>query len=377
MATPADTPETAAATGEGAKAFDASLHLWLEEVEGEQALAWVHGQNERTLGVLQSDPRYQGYYDAALQIATSKARIPYGSIRDGYVYNFWQDTDHERGLWRRTTPESYATANPDWETLLDIDALSAAEGANWVYKGVDCLAPDYTRCLVSLSNGGKDAATVREYDLATRTFVADGFVIPEAKSQELWVDKDTLLIATDWGEENGQATLTTSGYPYVAKLWKRGAPLETAKTMFRGEIGDVAAGPFAIENEFGRRWYGASRAETFFTASNFLFPEDDNGALTGGDPIRLPIPLKSSPQGVFGDMLYLTLEATPRPIRTGRRFRSTSTRCRRPKALTGSIRASLPAPDYTRCSGVAVERRQCRDGARIRSRHPVRQPTVS
>ncbi|MEZ5938765.1 MAG: prolyl oligopeptidase family serine peptidase [Hyphomonadaceae bacterium] len=159
---------------------------------------------------------------------------------------------------------------------------------------------------MSLSNGG-NAATVREYDLATRS-ASRRFRDPEAKPQELWVDKDTLLIATDWGEENGQATLTTSGYPYVAKLWKRGAPLETAKTMFRGEIGDVAAGPFAIENEFGRRWYGASRAETFFTASNFLFPEDDNGALTGGDPIRLPIPLKSSPQGVFGDMLYLTLE---------------------------------------------------------------------
>ena len=143
-------------------AVDREKHLYLEEVEGAEALAWVRSQNERTLAILENDARFKGYYEAALGIATSQARIPYGSIRKGYVYNFWQDETHERGLWRRTTPASYASANPEWETLLDVDALAKAEGANWVYKGVSCLKPEQTRCLLSLSDGGKDAVKGRD-----------------------------------------------------------------------------------------------------------------------------------------------------------------------------------------------------------------------
>src|SRR5690606_4894230 len=161
-------------------------------------------QNERSLAVLQGDPRYQGYYDAALAIATSKERIPYGSIRNGYVYNFWQDDEHERGLWRRTTLAQYRKAQPVWETLLDIDELANSEGANWVYKGVACLPPENTRCLVQLSDGGKDATRQREYDIGPKQFVGGGFDIPEAKTSAEWMDTDTLLVASDWGAEGGQ-----------------------------------------------------------------------------------------------------------------------------------------------------------------------------
>lgn len=278
-------------------------HLYLEEVEGTEALAWVRSQNERSLAVLEGDARYQGYYDAALKIATSAERIPYGSIRKGAVYNFWQDGAHERGLWRRTPLAEYSKASPKWETLLDVDALAKAEGANWVYKGVACLPPAQTECLLSLSDGGKDAVRVREYSIAkggaAAGFVAGGFDIPEAKSSIEWRDKDTLLIATDWGADG--STLTESGYPFVIKTLKRGQALADAVEIFRGEKTDVAASPVALEDGSGKRWFGAVRAETFYTSSWVIFPES-------GEPLKLPIPQKSTPQGIFADTLLLTLE---------------------------------------------------------------------
>jgi prolyl oligopeptidase len=278
--------------------FDPSAHLFLEEVEGTQAVTWVRAQNERTLGILQADPRYQGYYEEALKIATSKERIPYGSIRNGYVYNFWQDETHERGIWRRAKAEDYASAAPMWDVLLDIDALAKAEGANWVYKGVDCLPPENVMCLVSLSDGGKDASRRREFDVNKKTFVAGGFDLPEAKSDAVWVDKDTLLVATDWGE----GTLTESGYPFVVKRLKRGQKLADAAEVFRGTAQDVAASPFAFGDSSGKRWFGAVRGETFFTSSFHLFPEG------GGAPVKLPVPLKSTPRGLYNGRLLLTLE---------------------------------------------------------------------
>ena len=287
-----------------AKAIGPDTHLYLEEVEGAEALAWVRGENERTLGVLEKDARFQGYYDAALKIATSAERIPYGSIRKGFVYNFWQDAAHERGLWRRQTLGDYAAQAGAWETLLDVDALAKSEGANWVYKGVSCLPPEQTDCLLSLSDGGKDAVRVREYSIADggakAGFVAGGFDIPEAKTSFTWETKDSLLIATDWGGDG--STLTESGYPFVIKRLKRGESLAQAVEIYRGAKEDVATSPFAIEDSEGHRWFGASRAETFFTASYVMFPA------SGGAPVRLPIPMKASPQGIIADTLIVTLE---------------------------------------------------------------------
>ena len=205
-------------------------HLWLEDIEGEKSLGWVKEQNKASLAHFEADPRYSQYLSSAEDLLNAKDRIPYGAVRGGVIYNFWQDETNVRGLWRKTTPESYRTNNPQWETILDIDKLAADENENWVYKGSVCLAPDFTKCMLRLSRGGKDASVYREFDIATKSFVKGGFELPEAKSSVDWVDADTLGVATDWGE----GTLTTSGYPRITKLWKRGTPLTSAETLLEG-----------------------------------------------------------------------------------------------------------------------------------------------
>ena len=290
-------------------------HLWLEEVEGDEALDWVREQNDRTLTELQADPRYAGFEAAALEVLTGDDRIPYGTIRNGLVYNFWQDAEHVRGLWRRTPVDSYRTDDPVWEVLLDVDALAASEGANWVFKGANVFrahgATDY-QCLISLSDGGKDAIIQREFDIATKTFVADGFVTPEAKQGAAWIDPDTVLIATDWGNEEGPdgstPTVTDSGYPFVVRRWTRGTPLEDAVEVMRGERSNVGVFPFAIETDEGDVISGAAQADTFFTSSYWIFH--------GDDVVQLPIPEKCSPNEISHDRLLVALEQDWQPADT-------------------------------------------------------------
>ena len=282
--------------------------LWLEEVEGEAALAWVRGQNERSLETLTSHPKYEGFLADATDIATSNERIPYASVRAGMAYNFWQDDTNVRGLWRRATLDSYRTEDPEWETVLDFDALAEAEDANWVYKGANCFDPrdgEATVCMVSLSNGGKDAVETREFDLSTKSFVEGGFATPEAKQGQSWAGRDTLLVATDWGADG--STLTESGYPYVVKRWTRGTALEEAETLYTGDVTDVGVWPFTLELEDGRILQGAVEADTFFTSKFWWFPEE------GGEPVQWPIPPKSTPQGVHDGQLLVTLEQDWQP----------------------------------------------------------------
>jgi prolyl oligopeptidase len=308
-----DSPQPQAAASVQPAGFDPAAHLWLEEVEGEEALGWVRAQNARTLASLEGDARYPAFFAAALEIATSKTRIPYGSVRNGFVYNFWQDDVHVRGLWRRTTLDGYGRDVIPWETILDIDALAKTEGANWVYKGVDCLPPDNTMCLVSLSDGGKDAVVRREFDVSTRSFVSGGFSLPEAKSDVAWVDKDTLLVATDWGEANA-GSLTESGYPFIVKRLKRGQPLSAAEEVFRGTREDVAASPMVLSDETGRRWFGAVRAPTFFTSIYVVFGPE-------GRALTVPVPAKSSLTGLHGGLLLVRLDEDWTPAGQGA-FRS-------------------------------------------------------
>lgn len=299
-------PETEAETSEVSLTVSPDgedPNLWLEEVEGERALEWVRAQNARTLEHLQSNPAYAELEAAALEVVNSSDRIPYGSVRDGQVYNFWQDATNVRGLWRRTSLESYASDAPEWETIVDFDALSAEEEANWVYKGADCYsAPGDERwaCLVSLSNGGKDAAEMREFDLNSASWVEDGFYVPEAKAGTAWVDYDTLLIGTDWGADG--STLTESGYPSEVRRWTRGTPLEEAETIFTGEASDVGVWPSTLEMAGGEEMEMVVRADTFFTRKYYAFP---NG---GTEAVEMPLPEKSSIVGTQWDLVFITLE---------------------------------------------------------------------
>ena len=225
-------------------------YLWLEQVSSPKALAWVEQHNQRSTEVLQADPRYEQYYNEALDIAQAQDRIPYGTLRGKDVYNFWQDANHVRGILRRTTRASYETGHPDWTTVLDVDALAKDENANWVFKGMQCARPAERRCLVSLSDGGEDAVTVREFDLPSGKFVTNGFQLPKGKQRVSWLDENTLLISREWhpGE------LGRTGYPYIVKRLKRGQPLSAAVEVFRGKPDDGGYGvtPYVL-------WDGQNR----------------------------------------------------------------------------------------------------------------------
>jgi prolyl oligopeptidase len=268
--------------------------LWLEEIEGQRALAWVQQENARSLQRLTADPRYPGAEHQARAILEDRSRIPYGALRGGFVYNFWQDDQHVRGLWRRTPLASYETESPRWETLLDVDGLARLEGRNWVYQGVDCQPDNGPRCLISLSDGGQDAKVVREFDQRTRSFVAAGFSLPEAKSDVTWKDADTLLVATKFDEHS----LTESGYPYIVKEWQRGQPLAQAREIYRGEPHDVLVSPARLEGDHGTQLLVIVRARTFFS-SDYL--------AVGPNSLRpITLPAKVDLQGIsHGELLFL------------------------------------------------------------------------
>lgn len=209
-------------------------YLWLEDITGDDALDWVRRHNDPTLADLGGE-RFEQMRTEALEVLDTDARIPYVRRRGEYLYNFWRDAANPRGLWRRTTLESYRTEQPEWEVVIDVDALARADDENWVWAGADVLEPDHTRALVSLSRGGADAAIVREFDMATQQFVDGGFELPEAKTAISWEDADTVLVGTDFGD----GALTDSGYPRLVKRWRRGTPLDTAETVYSGEATDV------------------------------------------------------------------------------------------------------------------------------------------
>ena len=275
-------------------------YLWLEEVEGERALTWVREQNTRSLAVLETDARFAQLHADALALANNRDRLPLGSVREGFYYNFWQDETHVRGIWRRSPLGAYAAGQPLWETLLDIDALAASENANWVYKGSDCLEGT-TRCMISLSDGGKDASTWREYDIARRAFVEGGFVTPEAKSSVAWLDADTLIVGTDWGP----GTMTESGYAFVLKRWARGAPLASATEIIRGQPTDVGVFAGVLQDVDGFRLPVAYESDTFFESTYWRLDE--------ATPQRINLPPKSTMQGLYKGHLIATLEQTWSP----------------------------------------------------------------
>jgi prolyl oligopeptidase len=250
----------------------ADPNLWLEDVLGEKSLAWVKEHNATSMAQLQKGAQgvdYTQLRGELLGVLNAKDRIPGVSRMGDWFYNLWQDEQHKRGLWRRTTLAEYAKAEPKWETVIDVDALGQAEGESWVFHGAQCLGPDYRRCLVSLSRGGSDAHVVREFDTVTKTFIKDGFQLPEAKSEVDWQDADHVLVGTNWGA----GSLTDSGYPRVIKRWTRGTPLSSAVTIFEGKKEDVSA--FAIvDHTPGHERTMVGRSMDFYNREMFLVGKD-------------------------------------------------------------------------------------------------------
>ena len=286
--------------------------LWLEEVEGTAALDWVRKENARSLAVLEGDVRYAAMYRAALAIVTASDRIPYPGFLGERIVNFWQDEAHVRGLWRATSLASFRAAEPEWRTLLDIDALAAAEGRNWVFQGGAVLPPAYRRALVNLSDGGKDASEAREFDLAAGRFVEGGFHLPEGKQSAVWLDDDTLIVARDWGP----GTTTASGYPFVLKRLRRGLPLDAAEEMFRGAPEDVSVGAGVLRDPDGTvRGILVNRQVNFFESERWVFaptpPSPASGGGLGwgqGGPVRVAVPARSSFRGFVAGQLVFSLE---------------------------------------------------------------------
>jgi len=272
--------------------------LWLEEVEGEKALEWVHERNAHSLGMLEKDPRFDALKERALKDYNAKDKIAYGRLTGGAVHNFWQDEKNVRGLWRRTSLKSYKSGEPKWVDVLDFDKLAEEEGENWVYKARKCLAPDFGRCLIELSRGGGDAVVVREFDAFTKRFVDGGFITEEAKQEVVWVDADTVLIGTDFGE----GTMTDSGYANQIKLWKRNEPLSMAKQMHEGDRKDVGSFPFASHRPDGT-YVGVVQAPDFFTEVIHIM----EGEGLEAEMRTLDLPKTISFQGFFADMILLQM----------------------------------------------------------------------
>jgi prolyl oligopeptidase len=255
-------------------------YLWLEDVSGETALDWVRARNEPTLAEF-CDARFEQLRTEALEVLDTDARIPYVRRRGEYLYNFWRDAANPRGLWRRTSLDSYRSDSPEWDVLIDIDELGRVDDEKWVWAGANVIEPERTRALISLSRGGSDAVIVREFDMLTSEFIPDGFSLPEAKSQIGWADPDTVLVGTDFGP----GTLTESGYPRIAKRWRRGTPLADAQTLFEGERTDVSISANADRTPGFERTF-AGRAVDFWNEEIY--------EVRGAELIRIEVPTDAS-----------------------------------------------------------------------------------
>jgi prolyl oligopeptidase len=280
----------------GSALADEDSFLWLEAVEAEEALAWARAQNARAEERLTAHEAFDPIHRRNLEIVTSEERVPTPDLKGGLVYNFWQDARHVRGIWRRTTLESYRSARPEWELLIDLDRLAEQEGQNWVWAGASCRYPDYDRCLVGLSIGGADAAVWREFDLESREFVEGGFQLGESKSGIAWRDRDSVFLAPAFTDDQ----VTDSGYPRSVRLWRRGTPLDEAQLIYEGERNDVGVFPVRV-------WDGATpydlvvRAPGFFTRAYYLY--DDDGVH------RLTAPIDAEFSAILDGQLLLHLKS--------------------------------------------------------------------
>ncbi len=286
--------EPAASTSNSTAANNEDPYLWLEDVLGEKAIEWVKSRNQTSKAKLEADPNFTTLRDDLLAILDSDARIPMISKHGAYYYNFWRDKKNERGLWRRTTLEEYKKAEPKWEVLLDLDELGKNEKENWVWSGASLLRPDFKLALINLSRGGADATVTREFDLEKKSFVSDGFSRPESKGSLGWIDRDSVFVQTDFGGDS----MTTSGYPRVAKRWQRGTPMSSAEPIYEGQSVDMAISAIHDDSPGFERNF-ISRAIAFYNDELYFLPNE-------GSPIKIDAP-NSSNKSVFHEYLAIEL----------------------------------------------------------------------
>ncbi len=271
----------------------ADPYQWLEDVGGDKALDWVRERNAESASI-KNDPAFKQLEADLRSILDSDARIPYVSKIGEHYYNFWKDAANPRGLWRRTSLAEYRKTTPAWEVVLDLDALNKAEGENWVWQGANCLKPAYARCLIQLSRGGADANVTREFDMPSKTFLADGFFRPEAKGSLSWIDQDSVYVATDFGP----GSMTSSGYARIVKEWKRGTPMSDASVVYEGKADDLGVGAYRDDTPgFERDFVGRTLA--FYNDELYLRGED--GALA-----KIDVP-NSVQKSVYREWLLLEL----------------------------------------------------------------------
>jgi prolyl oligopeptidase len=269
--------------------------LWLENVDAQKSLEWVEKWNNKTLKTLTGQPGYDKMYDQILEIYNSDDRIAAPTIYGDLVYNFWQDEEHPRGIWRRTPMKSYLSEEPIWETVLDIDALSAEHNEKYVFKGAVGLYPNYERFLVHLSKGGGDAVVIREFDIVNKIFIKTGFHLPEAKGSVSWIDENNIFVATDFA-----TGLTTSGYPKDIKIWKRGTDLKDARFVFEGKENDMYNNGFCIHTQ-ARNYLLISNRTTFYTGL-YYFIED-------GERIKPELPEDIILNSIFKNQVIFDLKS--------------------------------------------------------------------
>jgi len=275
-------------------AADEDPYLWLEEVENEKALAWAKERSDADTAIIEAVPEFAEIHAELLEIYNSKDRIPTPAVRGAWIYNFWRDAEHVRGVWRRTFLSEYLKESPAWEIVLDLDALAEAEGENWVWSGADCIEPDYRHCMIRLSRGGADATVQREFDTVSKEFVDDGFALPEGRHNIDWKDENTLWVGTDFGE----GSLNSSNFPRFAKEWKRGTAIEEATTVFEGSIEDVYTVALSNHSPEGR-YDMVTVMPDFFRGTTYL--------RLGGRLVKLGIPEDAQMRGFFKDDMLVTL----------------------------------------------------------------------
>ncbi|HEY0866718.1 MAG TPA: prolyl oligopeptidase family serine peptidase [Fimbriimonas sp.] len=290
----------------------ADKYQWLEDVWGKRQLDWVRARNQRTADVIEKDPRFKRLEAQALRIQESPDRLPVPEFRNGVVFNFWQDAEHPQGIYRRTSLESYLTKKPEWKTLIDYDALSKKDNVKWVRSGIVSMYPNDRYSLVGLSAGGEDAETLREFDLKSGKFVPKGFVLPKSKQNVAWIDKDTLLVLRDWGK----GTMTASGYPFVAKVWKRGTPLASAQEVYRGKPEDVSVYPATFNDAQGNQVTILIRGLDFFRSEVHVWtPEKIR---------KMSLPEKTELAGLVDGRFVVTLNEDWTPAGQDRSFKQGS-----------------------------------------------------